>query len=328
MEASSGQAKPKVALYWTASCGGCECSIIDIGEPLLDVASRIEIVLWPVAMDFKYHHVEAMADQSIDLCLFNGAIRTSEQQQMAELLRQKSKVLVAFGACAHLGGIPGLADFSSKDAVLKTMYADVPTIADSAGTTIPKTNVAVPEGTLNLPEVFDRVCCLSDIVDVDYVVPGCPPTSDQAARFLQAVLEGQLPEPGTVFGPRKNLCDECPRERQDKVLKTLHRPHEHRPREQDCLLDQGLFCMGPVTRAGCEARCVSANMSCRGCYGPTDNIDDMGSAFISTLASILESHDEAGIRKLIEQIPDVAGTVYRFALPACSIMFKPQQEER
>ena len=319
MQQPAASIKPKVAIYWTASCGGCECSVIDIGETLLDVVSQVELVLWPVAMDFKYKDIKAMDDKSIDLCLFNGAIRTSEQEEMAVLLRKKSKLLVAFGSCAHLGGIPGLADFSSRQAIMQTLYNDVPTLQNKSIPTMPQTEIRVKEGTLKLPEVYDSVYRLRDIVEVDYSVPGCPPTSEQAALFLMAVLKGNLPEKGTVFGPKKNLCDECPRERKEKAIKVLHRPHEKKPNTEECLLDQGFFCMGPVTRAGCRAQCISANMSCRGCYGPTDNIEDMGSAFISTLASVIESNDEKEICEIIDKIPDLAGTVYRFALPSCTI---------
>jgi F420-non-reducing hydrogenase small subunit len=69
-------AKPKIALYWAASCGGCEIAVLDIGAKILDVTENAEIVFWPVAMDIKYKDVEDMGDGSIDICLFNGAIRT------------------------------------------------------------------------------------------------------------------------------------------------------------------------------------------------------------------------------------------------------------
>ena len=78
-------AKPKLALYWAASCGGCEITVVDIEAKILDVAEFFDIVFWPCIMDFKYKDVEAMADGEITLCLFNGAIRTSENEYMAKL---------------------------------------------------------------------------------------------------------------------------------------------------------------------------------------------------------------------------------------------------
>ena len=67
--------KPKFAFYWAASCGGCEIAVLDIDEKILDVANNAEILFWPVAMDYKYKDVEAMKDNHIDVCFFNGAIR-------------------------------------------------------------------------------------------------------------------------------------------------------------------------------------------------------------------------------------------------------------
>src|SRR3972149_7336706 len=104
---SGGEAsKPKLALCWAASCGGCDIAVLAIDEKILDVAAAFDIVLWPVAIDAKVRSIEKMPDKSIDVCLFNGSVRTSEQEDMAQLLRRKSKILVAFGSCAHEGCIP------------------------------------------------------------------------------------------------------------------------------------------------------------------------------------------------------------------------------
>ena len=109
-EAIPGGTKPKLALYWAASCGGCEIAVLAIDDKILKVAEAFDIVLWPVAIDAKVRDIEKMDDKSIDVCLFNGGIRNSEQEYMAQLLRRKSKILVAFGSCAHEGCIPGLAN--------------------------------------------------------------------------------------------------------------------------------------------------------------------------------------------------------------------------
>ena len=98
--------KPKVAFYWCSSCGGCEEAVVDLAEKILDVVAAVDIVFWPVALDFKKADVEAMEDGSILAAFVNGAIRTTEQEEMAHLLRRKAKVLVAFGSCAHLGRHP------------------------------------------------------------------------------------------------------------------------------------------------------------------------------------------------------------------------------
>ena len=107
-------AKPKVAFYWCASCGGCEEAVVDLAEGILDVVAAVDIILWPVALDFKYKDIEAMEDGSIAVSFINGAIRTEEQEHVAKLLRKKSGLVVAFGSCSSLGGIPALANLTSK----------------------------------------------------------------------------------------------------------------------------------------------------------------------------------------------------------------------
>src|SRR3972149_3085295 len=109
--------KPKVAFYWCAGCGGCEESIVDLAEDILMVLDAVDIVFWPVALDFKKHDVEALADGSILAAMINGAVRTSEQEEMVRLLRRKSKVVVAYGACAAMGGIPSLANQFERERI-------------------------------------------------------------------------------------------------------------------------------------------------------------------------------------------------------------------
>jgi len=96
--------KPKIGIYWCASCGGCEETVVELAEDILAVVEAVDIVLWPVAMDTKYADVKAMQDRHIDVCFFNGSVRNSEQEELAHLLRKKSKVLVAFGSCTGFSG--------------------------------------------------------------------------------------------------------------------------------------------------------------------------------------------------------------------------------
>lgn len=115
--------KPKVGFYWCASCGGCEEAVVDLAEKILDVVGAVDIVFWPVALDFKRSDVEAMPNNNMAVCFINGAIRSSEQQEMVELLREKSQLVVAFGSCAQLGGIPGLANmFRRRICSMKLIY--------------------------------------------------------------------------------------------------------------------------------------------------------------------------------------------------------------
>ncbi len=306
--------KGKLALYWAASCGGCEIAVLAVNEKILDVANAFDIVFWPVAVDAKVKDVEAMPDKSIDVCLFNGAIRTSEQEFMARLLRQKSKVLVAFGACATEGGIPGLGNATSREEIFETVYKDNPSI-DNEDFTLPETTVKVKEGTLHLPFFYNTVKTLAQSVEVDYFLPGCPPEPERIWDAVVAILEGKLPAPGSVIGPHTTVCDECDRKRDEKKITEFKRVWEIIPDEETCLLEQGLVCCGIATRAGCGALCPVVGSPCIGCYGANEGVEDFGARMMSALASVIDSEDPDEIDRIItEGIPDPLGTFYRFSM--------------
>jgi len=315
--------KLQVAFYWAASCGGCEIAVLDIDEKILDVVEAADILFWPVAMDFKYKDVEAMRDNHIDVCFFNGAIRTEEQKHIAELLRKKSKILVAFGSCAVSGGIPGLANIANREEVFKVAYLDNAS-TENPKRVVPKTKAKVKEGTLTLPAFFDAVSTLAQTVDVDYYLPGCPPTPDQIMTAVSAIVENKLPPKGSVISVNKSVCDECRFEKSEKKIKEIKRIYEIDKVEDKCLLEQGIICLGPATRGGCDARCLDANMPCTGCGGPTPNSFDQGANMISALASILGLEDEEHIDnekvdEMIESIADPIGTFYKYGLPSAFI---------
>lgn len=302
--------KPKVAFYWCASCGGCEEAVVDLDEELLDVADAVDIVFWPVALDFKEKDVAAMPDGSILASFINGAIRNSHQQEMAELLRAKSQVVVAFGICAQLGGIPGLANLSDAKGIFAEVYRD--------GVT-PVRQHRENGYSLSLPEFFDTVVALDRVIEVDYYVPGCPPTPNIVRDAVHALLAPELPPKGTVLAPDHALCEECPRKdsRPEKLLvKEFTRPHQVVADQQTCLLAQGLVCLGPGTRAGCNALCIRGNMPCTGCFGATSRVRDYGAKALSAIASVIESNDESQIAQALEAVPDPVGTFYRYSLPS------------
>ena len=148
-------AKPKVAFYWCASCGGCEEAIVDLNEDILKVADLVNIVFWPCAMDFKYEDVRNMKDDEITVAFINGAIRTEENEEMAKLLRQKSQIVIAFGACSHMGGIPGLGNFWDKETIFESSYGkSCPSVENPDGI-VPQERWQVAEGELTLPKFFN-----------------------------------------------------------------------------------------------------------------------------------------------------------------------------
>jgi F420-non-reducing hydrogenase small subunit len=310
------QGKLKLGLYWAASCGGCEIAVLEIGDRVLTLAEKADILFWPCVMDFKYDDVRAMPDGHMDVCLFNGGIRNDEQQEIAELLRKKSKVMVAFGSCSHLGGIPSLANLYSLQDLMDTVYKDNPS-TENPDNLRPQEFFSMPEGEVHIPALHEIVKPLDSVVDVDYYIPGCPPVADRIWDSILAIVTGKLPPKGSVIGAGdKSVCDECPFEKKEVKIKRFYRPHELKPEPDWCLLEQGLVCMGPATRSGCEARCLQANMPCRGCYGPVAGVDDQGGAIISAIGSMIDTDDDTVAAEIIGQIADPAGTFYRFGLGA------------
>jgi F420-non-reducing hydrogenase small subunit len=310
--------KPKVAFYWCASCGGCEEAVVDLAEDVLTVVEAVDIAFWPVALDFKVSDVEAMADGELAATFINGAIRTSEQREMAELLRRKSGAVVAFGACAWLGGIPGLANLSSRESILSYVYHESPSVTDGDGVA-PQEATEVPEGRLILPHFEETVRTLEQVIDVDYYLPGCPPPADLIRSAVMALVEGRLPEKGSVLAPDVALCAECPRvesKPQDLKIGAFKRPHEIIADPETCLLAQGLVCLGPATRSGCGAVCIGANMPCTGCMGPTSRVIDHGAKALSAIASLIDADEDADIASIAGEIVDPVGTFYRYSLPA------------
>lgn len=308
--------KLKAGIYWGAACGGCDVAILDTHEKILTIAEKTEIYLWPVAMDFKYDDVRKLDDGYLDFSLYSGAIRNSENEEIARLLRKKSKVMIALGACAHIGGIPGLANFHTAEDILKRVYIESESTDNKEGI-IPLVKSTEEGIELELPKFYNNVKTLDQVVDVDYYIPGCPPVPEQIVNALTAVWNGELPPKGAVVGAgNKTLCDECPRIKEEKEIKEFKRTHEIIPDTEKCLLEQGLVCLGPVTRSGCGARCINSGVPCRGCYGPLDDVPDQGIKMLSALASVVEPKDEKDIEKMMDSITDPLRTLQRFSIAA------------
>jgi F420-non-reducing hydrogenase small subunit len=259
----------KVASEWLNSCSGCEISIVDMGERLLDVLEVAEFVHLPALMDHKYFGQTGEGTQidipEADVGIISGGIRNHEHLEVAEAMRKKCKLIIALGTCATHGGIPALSNSYSSEEILERYYStettDKPAAYPSEG----------------LPALLDACYALDEKIKVDVYMPGCPPHPDHVFNALTALVAGKTPEL-----PAKSVCDTCPTLRKGKGdLKQMRRflqpPQYGAPDEpldqMRCLLEQGLLCMGPVTHAGCGGekitpRCIAARVPCRGCYGP------------------------------------------------------------
>jgi F420-non-reducing hydrogenase small subunit len=312
--------KPKIAVAWNSSCGGCDESIVDIAEKILEVAEKVEFVLWPCAMDFKYREIENMADGSIAVSLINGGIQNSDQERIVKMLRKKSSLVVAYGSCACMGGVPALANLKNKEIIFERVYLDSATVVNP-DKIVPLTECTVDNFKLTLPEIYHTLYKLDDIIEVDYYLPGCAPSRKSVIGALDAILENKLPAKGSVLLPDKALCASCDRNasKPDKVnIKAIKRIHE--------IIQDEELCMGPATRDGCDYPCVRGNMPCTGCLGPVSN-RDQGAAMIGALGGILEGDEESNIDQVMKGIVDPAGTFYRYSL-ASSILGRERKGDK
>jgi F420-non-reducing hydrogenase small subunit len=308
-------AKPKVAFYGCASCGGCEETVLDLAGDLLKVVDAVDIALWPVALDVKLKDVQAWSPGEVAVAFINGAVRLSEQEEWVKLLREKCSIVVAFGACAHLGGIPGLANTTTREAIMANKYLRTPT-ADNAQGVMPQEETRLNGYNLSLPRFCKDVKTLDQVIDVDYYLPGCPPPFDRVAGAVNAILENRLPPKGSVLATEKALCETCPRhdsKPEDLTITCFKRVATSTPDAETCFLADGYLCMGPATRGGCGERCINGNMPCRGCFGPPPDAVDAGLRMLSALASRGEATAE---QETTNSLVDLLGTFYRFSLPA------------
>lgn len=276
--------KPRLSHVILGGCEGCYVSLLDAHEDLVTLLGSVEVVYSPLT--------DSGEMQECDVVLVEGAVTTENDVAALREARAKAKTLVAVGSCAALGGIGGLRNLYTSSDVLESVFGD-------------------ERPTEGLPELTSRVRPLSDVVEVDISVPGCAPKTETLLAAINAALAG---EPFEM--PRRNMCDECTREKvallehsSDFVSDAVYGLMELDEIDPTlCFLEQGVICMGPMTREGCGARCTAANIPCRGCQGPSRVEFEQGAKMIDALAAVLP----AGA---IMYMDDLIGTGYRFTLP-------------
>ncbi len=242
MSAQNGKSKngkPRLAVFKFASCDGCQLSLLDAEDELLAVAGAVEIA----------YFVEARRQTlagPYDVSLVEGSVTTPEEEERIQEVRRQSKYLVAIGACATAGGIQSLRNWRNVDDFISTVYAH-PEFIDTLALSTP----------------------ISEHVQVDFELRGCPINKKQLLQVITALLIGRQPHL-----PTYSVCIECKR------------------RSTPCVLvAKGTPCMGPVTQAGCGAICPTYNRGCYGCYGPMEaaNTESLGQQFIALGASAAET---------------------------------------
>jgi sulfhydrogenase subunit delta len=214
----AGKRKPKLAVWKFASCDGCQLSILDCEDELLSIANAVDIAYFPEAS-------RVMAKGPYDISLVEGSVTTPHDDARIQQIRNASKLLVTIGACATAGGIQALRNFKDVKEYASIVYAS-PQYIDSLGKSTP----------------------ISDHVQVDYQLWGCPINKRQLVEVLSAFLNGRKPNV-----PAHSVCMTC------KMHGTV------------CVMvAHGTPCLGPVTHDGCGALCPSYNRGCYGCFGPKE----------------------------------------------------------
>ncbi len=309
--------KLDVATLGLQGCFGCLMALTHLWGTNQDLLQGVDI---------KYSSMHDLKEiPPVHIGIVEGAVGDVDEEENLKELREKADILISLGTCATFGGIPGMRNLFRVEDVLERCF--IQTESTSEG------KIPAPS---QVPELLNCIKPLSKIVEIDYIIPGCPPSDRLMKTVIGAVQRGEEPQVTT-----RNLCIECGRTREDLLIPkqqflsdSIYAPLELQelagstfllPRRtahdivyshfeleeidtEKCFLEQAVLCMGPATAEGCGARCLNANIPCRGCSGPTPNALEQGAKMINALAAILPP----GALMLME---DIVGTGYRYSLP-------------
>jgi NAD-reducing hydrogenase small subunit len=157
-------------------------SFLDLDERLIDLAGIADVCYTPIAdvKEFPEH---------VDITLVEGAVANEDHLREIRRIRQRTRILVAFGDCAVTGNVTALRNLFSLEDVLNRAYRDTDVV------------IGMPTGNDIIPRLLDRVLRIHDVVPVDYFLPGCPPSADAIFAFVTDLLAGRTPPvEGRKFG--------------------------------------------------------------------------------------------------------------------------------
>lgn len=180
--------KPVIAILSLTCCEGCQVAIFDLGERFLEFLTKVNIG------DFQM--AEEMPDvDKYDVAIVEGTAITKEQKRRLKIVRKKSKILIALGACACLGGPQEIKDYKGdKKQILRQIYPNIRGIDNP------------------------NIKSVKEMVKVDLEIPGCPINKEEFFNLILKVLAGEMPK---IL--QKPVCEECPR-KNNKCLLLLGKP--------------------------------------------------------------------------------------------------------
>ena len=242
--------KKKLAVWKFASCDGCQLSILDCEDELLTLVEHITIAYFPEA-------TKTVIEGPYDVSLVEGSVTTPHDALQVLKIRKNSKFMISIGACATAGGIQALRNYVKVSGFVRAVYAN-PEYISTLETSTP----------------------ISDHVNVDYELRGCPINKYQLLEVLASFLNDKKPNV-----PDHSVCMECKLNGNPCVA-----------------VVKGEACLGPVTHAGCGALCPHYYRGCFGCYGPKENPNTAGlSEYLSA-----HGHTDGDIMRLFRNFNSAA----------------------
>ncbi len=166
--------KLRLATVWLDGCSGCHMSLLDIDEALMGVAMKADLVYGPLvdAQEFP---------KTVDVTLVEGAVSSQEDLEKIQLVRQRTKLLVALGDCAVTSNVPAMRNPVPVKKLLERIYVEGADV-----------HPGVPSN--GVPKLLKAAVPLQDVVRVDLHVPGCPPPASVIAFVVGELLEGRMPD--------------------------------------------------------------------------------------------------------------------------------------
>jgi len=155
--------KPRVAIFEFTDCEGCEVEIVSLRDKFLLLEKRLDIVNWRLGQ-------ENNQPGPYDITIIEGTPITQHEIDMLKKLREESGVLIGLGACACMGGIPGIMDKDQRKKWYKKIYGES----------------YKPKGIDALP--------LSAYVQIDFLIHGCPVNKNEVVRIVEDLLAGKTPK--------------------------------------------------------------------------------------------------------------------------------------